>query len=185
MPSVISSYYGILPTGISPYYRPTTPPPRGPGLLLRMRVWFKGFELNAALAGGADPAQSPELTLRAQQLAARKKRNQLAKAINDLIEIADRHSRATLVTPYAPFRPKQIQANRSLLLELARQLRGYKPAALRGLALTALMIEDGRGPLTTDSDPATLERAVRAALAALDAGSSQREHARPRIGTTA
>jgi hypothetical protein len=73
------------------------------------------------------------------------------------------------VTPYPPFRPRQVQANRSLLLELTERLRGQRPHAVRGLAMTSLMLEDGRGPLTTDSNPATLERAVRACLSALDA----------------
>jgi hypothetical protein len=182
MPSGISSYYGILPTGISPYHQPKSRPPQRPSLMLRARVWFKDFELDAALAGGADPRQSEELALRAQQLAARKKREGLAGAINRLIGIADRHSRATMMTPYAPFRPWQIQANRSLLLELAQRLRGNKPVAVRGVALTSVMLSDGQGPLTTDSDPATVERAVRAALSGLEPDPRRREDARVRIG---
>jgi hypothetical protein len=178
MPSGISSYY-------SPYYMPTTPAPRRPGLMLRARVWINVLELDGALAGGADPAQSEELTLRAKQLAERKKREKLASAVWHLIGIADRHSHAPIATPYAPFRPKQVQANRSLLVELAQRLRGYRPVALQGLAVTSLMLEDGRGPLTTNSDPATLERAVRAALSALDADSPQHEDARPPMGMSA
>jgi hypothetical protein len=155
----------------SPYYLPPTRAPEGPGLRLRARVWMKKLELDAALAGGADPAQSEELELRAKQLADRKTRNKLATAITHLIRIADGH-RAPIAAPNPPFRPKQVQANRSLLLELAERLQGHRSVALRGMALTSLLLDDGRGPLTTESDPATLERAVRATLAALN----QRPH---------
>jgi hypothetical protein len=160
----------IMPSGyVMPYSLPARSRPHRPSLGLRARVWLKNLELDAALAGGANPAQSDELALRAKQLAEPRRRRELAKAVTHLIAIADRNNRAAIVTPYPPFRPRQVQANRSLLLELAERLRGQRPHAVRGLAMTSLMLEDGRGPLTTDSNPATLERAVRACLSALDA----------------
>lgn len=173
-----------MPSVITPYDMPRTPAAHRPGLKLRARVWMKEHDLDAALAGGADPARSEELTLRAKQLGERKTRDELAKAISHLITIADRQ-RPAIATSQPPFRTKQVQANRSLLIELARRLRGYRPVSLQGLALTSLMLEAGRGPLTTDSTPATLERAVRAALAALDAESRQREDAQLQHGMTA
>ncbi len=77
-----------MPSGIvSPWDLPPRPAVhRRPGLLLRARAWIKGLELDAALAGGADPAQSEELALRAEQLASRKKRDELASGINHLID---------------------------------------------------------------------------------------------------
>jgi hypothetical protein len=168
----------------SPYYMPPTRAPHGPGLMLRARVWMRALELDATLAGGADPAQSEELELRAKQLADRKTRNKLATAITHLIRIADSH-RAPIATPNPPFRPKQVQANRSLLVELAERLRGPRSVALRGLALTSLLLNDGRGPLTTESDPATLERAARATLAALTEDPHPRQRAQWPVGTSA
>jgi hypothetical protein len=168
----------------SPYYMPPTRAPDGPGLMLRARVWIRKLELDAALAGGADPAQSEELELRAKQLADRKTRNKLATAITHLIRIADGH-RAPITMPDAPFRPKQVHANRSLLVELAERLRGPRSVALRGMALTSLLLNDGRGPLTTESDPATLERAVRATLAALNEDPHPRQHGQLLVGTSA
>jgi hypothetical protein len=110
----------IMPSGyVMPREVSARSRPYRPSLALRVRVWLKGLELDAALAGGADPAQSDELALRAKQLAER--------------------------------------------------LRGTRPPTLRGLAMTSLMLEDGRDPLTADGNPATLERAVRACLSALDA----------------
>jgi len=168
----------------SPYYLPPTRAPEGPSLMLRARVWMRELELDAALAGGAEPAQSEELELRAKQLADRKTRNRLARAITHLIRIADGY-RAPITTPNPPFRPKQVQANRSLLVELAERLRGPRSVALRGMALTSLLLNDGRGPLTTESDPTTLERAVRATLAALNEDPHPRQKAQLPVGTSA
>ena len=158
-----------MPSGyVMPYSVPARSRLARPSLALRARVWLKSLELDAALAGGANPAQSDELAVRAEQLAQPSRRRELAEAIMHLIAIADRNNRAAIVTPDPPFRPRQVQANRSLLLELAERLRGHRRPALRGVAMTSLMLEDGRGPLTTDSNPATLERAVRACLSAVD-----------------
>jgi len=153
--------------------------------MLRARVWLHDLELDAALADGADPAQSAELALRAKQLAEHKTRERLASGISHLIGIADRHRRAVVATPHAPYRPKQVQANRPLLLELELRLRGYKPVALQGLALTSLMLEDGRGPLTAENDPATLERAVQAALAALEVDADRGQKSAAQLGGNA
>jgi hypothetical protein len=168
----------------SPYYMPPTRAPDRPSLILRARVWMRQLELDATLAGGADPARSEELELRAKQLADRKTRNKLATAITHLIRIADGH-RTPITTPNPPFRPKQVQANRSLLVELAERLRGPRSVGLRGMALTSLLLNDGRGPLTTESDPATLERAVRATLAALNEKPHPRQRAQLPVGTSA
>jgi len=168
----------------SPYCMPPTRAPDGPSLMLRARVWTRELELDAALASGADPAQSEELELRAKQLADRKTRNRLATAVTHLIRIADGY-RAPITTPNPPFRAKQIQANRSLLVELTERLRGPRSVALRGMALTSLLLNDGRGPLTTESDPATLERAVRATLAALNQDPHPRQMAQLPVGRSA
>jgi hypothetical protein len=168
----------------SPYYLPPTRTPDGPSLVLRARVWIRKLELDATLAGAADPVQSEEIELRAKQLVDRKTRNKLATRISHLIRIAD-GDRAPITTPKPPFRPKQVQANRSLLVELAQRLRGPRAVALRGMALTSLLLNDGRGPLTTESDPATLERAVRTTLAALNEDPHPRQKAQLPVGTIA
>jgi hypothetical protein len=168
----------------SPYYMPPTRAPDGPSLMLRARVWRKRLELDAALAGGAEPARSEELELRAKQLVDRKTRNRLASAITRLVRIADGY-RAPITTPDPPFRPKQVQDNRSLLVELAERLRGTRSVPLRGMALTSLLLNEGRGPLTTQSDPATLERAVQATLAALNEDPHPRQREQLPVGISA
>jgi len=162
-----------MPSGyVMPYAMPSRSRPHRPyrpSLRLKARVWFKTVDLDAALAGGDDPTRTPELALRAEQLADPTRRERLAQAILRVIAIADRHKSEALIMPLAPFRPWQIDANRTLLLELAARVRDSGPHALRGVAMTALMLEDGTGPLLFGNRPATLERAVRACLSALDA----------------
>jgi hypothetical protein len=151
--------------------------------MLRARVWIHELELDAALAGGADPAQSDELALRARQLAGRKKRDEMASAISRLITIVDDRRRAPTGTSYAAFRSEQDQANHELLLKLELRMRGYRPVALRGLALTSLLLDDGRRPRISESAPATLERAVRAALSGLDDDHDRGPDTRLLVGT--
>ena len=162
-----------MPPGyVMPYSVPARSRPdrrHRPSLALRARVWFKSIELDAALAGGGDPTRTPELALRAEQLADPDKRDQLAEAILRVITIADRHKRDAVMVPLVPLRPWQIDANRSLLLDLAERLRDSGPHALQGVAMTSLLLEDGTGPLLFGNRPITLERAVRACLSALDA----------------
>jgi hypothetical protein len=157
----------VMPYSVPSHSRPHRP--HRPSLALRARVWLKTIELDAALAGGDDPTRTPELALRSEQLAGPKKHEQLAETILRVITIADRHKKEAVITPLAPFKPWQIDANRSLLLALAERLRDNRPHALQGVAMTALMLEDGTGPLLFGTGPATLERAVRACLSALDA----------------
>jgi hypothetical protein len=52
--------------------------------------------------------------------------------------------------------------------DLAERLRDPGPHPPRGLAMTSLLLEDARGPLSFDSRPAALERAP-AALSAFTA----------------
>jgi hypothetical protein len=154
-----------MPSGyVMPHSMPPAPPAYRPTIWLRLRVWWKREELDAALADGADPTESPQLTLRAQQLVGSGKRAELATSIHALIDIADRRPHPLQAT----FRPSQVQANRSSLLELAERLRGQGPHALRGLAMTTRLIEDGRGPLYPDNGPRTLECAVHDAISGLE-----------------
>jgi hypothetical protein len=168
----------------SPWLMPPSRVPEGPGLMLRARVWRRRLDLDAALAGGTDPIRSEELELRAEQLADRKTRNELATEITRLIRIADGHGRRPLRAPGPPFRPAQVRANRALLAELAARLLGPRSVALPGMALTSLLLKGGRGPLTTDSDPLILERAVRATLASLNEDPHPRHAAQLPVGTS-
>jgi hypothetical protein len=159
-----------------PYALPPGRSTDRPSLWLRLRVWWRRGKLDTALAQGADPTQTRELTLRAQQLVEPKKREALAEAIERLLAIAERPRAPVQVT----FRPTQVRANRRLLVELAARLRDHGPHPLHGLAMSALLLEDGRGPLYPGSGPRMLERALRDVLSALELGSEAASPADPR-----
>jgi hypothetical protein len=159
-----------MPSGyVMPDQMPAHSAAPRPSLRLRARVWLKSLDLDAQLAGGADPTRSEELRLRAEQLRDPKRRAKLAAAIERLTTISDRRNRPGIITAQAPFRPRQVRVNRELLHDLAERLRDPGTHPLRGLAMTSLLLEDARGPLSCDPRPAALERAASAALTALTA----------------
>jgi hypothetical protein len=143
---------------------PTRPRPRP---MLRLRARWNAPELDSALADGVDPAGSEELRARAAQLARPKQRAELATAIEHLVAIADRPSERLVSAPPL-FRRDQVRANRSLLLSLAERLSGEGPHALKGVAMTSVLLNDFRSPIHVKGGARTLEEAVRATLSALD-----------------
>jgi hypothetical protein len=118
-----------------------------PSLELRVKVRWSALELDAALASGADPASSEELALRAEQLAARGKREQFARSIDDLLRIAARNSGPELPTTRAPVSAERVGANRSQLFELRNRMLGPGPHSSRGLAQVSLLLEGSDSPL--------------------------------------
>ena len=135
-----------------------------PCLGLRIRVRWNAPALDSALADGADPRASDELTLRAEQLASHKKREKIAKAIDRLLDLVERDSAAQLATTRVPFRRDRIEARRPQLIELAARLRSKGPHPSKGLALANLLVEDRDSPLLVHDRPDQLERTVGAAL---------------------
>ena len=146
---------------------------RRPRLRLRLQVWLKGHELDAALARGADPAATDELILRARQLARPDQRARLADAVEELVELADGHtvlvnSEALSAATSLHRQLEQIRRNRPLLLRLVNRLREERPVDVHGLAQLRCLLSDDRGPLYHRDASPSLEEAVAAAIAALD-----------------
>jgi hypothetical protein len=139
-----------------------------PSLRLRLRTWRKGMDLDAKLAEGVEPARSPELTLRAQQLASPRMRAELAFRVSRAVELADCGFEPATMTARIPIRRTRVRACRQWLLQIAQRLGDDGPPAVRGLAMTALLLEDRRGPLYAEGPPEEFERRVRATLVALD-----------------
>lgn len=99
---------------------------RRPTLRLRLRTLWIAPELDEALASGADPLVSEELTLRAQQLAEPEKRAEFARSIELIVEDAGAIG-PQLVPGPTILKRGPIARNRSVLLALARRLRGQGP----------------------------------------------------------
>lgn len=165
-----------MPSGIATHprqhrSRPVTERPsarKRPGPLLRLRVALKALDLDQALAGGADPTESRELTLRADQLVEPDKRERMAESIDNALYLAAADPVTALGSTRLPFRRDRVEANRERLVELAGKLRGRGPHALTGLAMAAVLVEDARGPVYANGGPDGLAHAVERTLTALD-----------------
>jgi hypothetical protein len=99
--------------------------------------------LDRALAAGADPASSPQLRIRAQELTATPRRADLAESIDRLLVAAA--GGGGTHRPLA--RISAIEANRPLRRSVSQALRGASPAPVRGVALVSTLLTDATGPL--------------------------------------
>ena len=144
-----------------------------PRLGLRLRVWLREHELDEALAGGTDPAATDELSLRAEQLVDRVGPARLADAVEELVDLGDRHvvlanSEAfwAATSPYVDL--DAIQTSSKSLMRLVSRLREDRPVQVQGLAKTRRLLRDDGGPLYRRGASSSLDDAVRTVLCALD-----------------
>jgi hypothetical protein len=135
-----------------------------PGLMVRLRTWWRRERLDEQLAEGTDPEASAELTLRAEQLDSSAEHVRLAKRLEDVV----RQARAPATTSRLP-RRREVRACVDELLALAHRLRADQPVGLSGVAMTALLLSDGLGPLYYGGANVPLQEAVQSARVALEA----------------
>jgi hypothetical protein len=149
-------------------------------VLLRLRSWWNELELDAALADGADPLETDELTFRAQRLVEPKKRTLWARSIRKLVSLAEAPG-PRILPGLEPYARQQLRANRFLLIALAERLEGEGPHCLRGLAKVDLMLQDGRSPLNVARRPEELQHELESVLSALNPMSDRepRRHIEP------
>jgi hypothetical protein len=161
-------YLGRLASMRSPSAPPPGVPDR-PSLWVRLRVRWQRRELDAALAGGANPVTTEELALRADQLSEPATRARIAAGIENLFRLATDGPGpgATTAMVVASFDPHRVAANRARLAALAERLRGPEPHDVRGLAMASVLLEDGDGPLYARTTVDELEPAVSRTMAAL------------------
>jgi hypothetical protein len=163
MPSAISA---------SPRWRASTgsQPSTGskPSLLTRLRTKFRSRQLDRALAAGASPSESDELSLRAEQLATANGR--LANAIEHLLlrsELDPRFDVSQSPLSRTPFNRANIRANRASLDRLADALRDPGSQPVRGLAMASALVKDKGGPLYVNDSVEQVKGVVRATISAL------------------
>jgi|SRR5215207_1018784 len=114
----------------------------------RLRVALHRRRLDAALAGGADPAGDPALTLRAQQLLERKTRRGVANILLNLLDAADEPPGAWRCgDPRPALQRDAVLAARPDLEELAERLTQTDPVAPRAVALAAQLAWDPASPV--------------------------------------
>jgi hypothetical protein len=138
-------------------------------LLTRLRTKLKSRQLDRALAAGASPSESDELSLRAQQLVTANRR--LANAIEHLILRSDLDPRFDVPqSPISrtPFNRADVRANRASLHRLADALRDPGERPVRGLAMASTLLKDKGGPLYVSDSVEQVAGVVREAIAELN-----------------
>jgi hypothetical protein len=139
-----------------------------PSLLTRLRTRLSSRQLDRALAAGASPSESDELSLRAEQLVAANGR--LANAIEHLLlrsELDPRFDVPQSPLSRTPFNRANIRANRASLDRLADALRDPGSRPVRGLAMASALIHDKAGPLYVNDSVEQVKGVVEESISAL------------------
>jgi hypothetical protein len=148
-------------------------PDAGPSFGLRLRTRWRRGRLNAELASGADPAGSPELTLRAAQLQSRAVRSRLANAIVKMLGRAHEPNLGRF-TAAGEQQNAEIREYADNLRALVARLRDDRPIDIQGAAMTAQLVNDRASPLFRDGDQ-DLGGAVLSARLALERSAQVRQ----------
>jgi hypothetical protein len=136
-----------------------------PALALRIRVAVRRRVLDKELARGNSPLRSHVYALRARQLVERRSRERLARALERLVEGAERTPSPSEIV-WLPKR--EILEARTGLLSLARRLRDARPVYACGVAMVSQLVCDGTGPAFTPRAGRALRRAIAEATDALE-----------------
>ena len=156
-----------MPNGVFPVPKfPHVPARTDARLAVRVRTRWRRNRLNQELGHGADPANSPELSLRAAQLRSPVERARLANALVETLGDA----RGSNLGPFTIKARRQHAAIREYaddLLALVLRLRDDQPVDVRGAAITAWLLSDGASPLYRDGGE-DLRHALHAARLGLD-----------------
>jgi hypothetical protein len=146
---------------------------RAPPLGLRVRVWAGSLQLDCRLAEGARSTSSPELTLRAQQLASARSRHQLASALIAAVDAASCPRRPWKPAP--PIDATGVLEAAELVQRLAEDLTGIDDPPVRAVALASFLVCDPTSPLYNRHSPVTVREIAQRARSALAPRSRQSE----------
>jgi hypothetical protein len=135
-------------------------------LWLRIRVWWRSSTLTEALADGADPDASDELTLVARELIGIRMRQRLATGLDRLLRAAG--ERTVLWSSGVPLNRREIADAHDELAQLAERLRDPRPVPVHAMARVAMLLSDGRSPLYARVLSGTAWDLARTARLALD-----------------
>ena len=140
------------------------PAPRAAEPLLGLRVRFHRGMLDRRLAAGYDADGTPELALRARQLADVREARDVAARLDAVLFELD-HPPAGL-TARVPLQRAQIADARPFVANLVHELHDVEHPRPEGVAQARLLLTDGDSPLYAPAHPGTLAaRAWRAAHA--------------------
>jgi hypothetical protein len=140
-----------------------------PTLRARLRAAWNADELDEALADGADPLASEELTLTAARLVEPGRRVELADSLERLVEQVVACGPSPVPGPTI-LRREPIACNLGGVLALADRLRAEGLHCLRGLAMADRLVRYGDSPLYLAMGPLQLRHRIQETLAALEPG---------------
>lgn len=131
-----------------------------------MRTRLRRRSLDRRLAAGANPAESDDLSRRADQLQSSAHRRELAAALLTLVEQAEGPSPP--ISAAIPIDRPSVLVARSDVIALALDLGATDlDASARGIALVERLLWDGASPVYAPSGLGALTQALRDAHAAL------------------
>jgi hypothetical protein len=132
----------------------------------RLRAAVGRRALTRALSEGADPASSPELSVRAAQLTSSRTRKQLARTLRRTI--AEAHRPALTRSRVVIIRRAAVLGAEDALKVLIDRLGGSEPVRAEGMAITERILTDADwSPLYNRAEPGALRRLVGVATAAM------------------
>lgn len=124
------------------------------------------LRLDRELCAGRPPEATWLLAARAQDLAAGRTREALARDWEHLLRVARRPRRPN--TPLAAVRRDRVLAAEPDIHEMVERLRAPLPVAARGVATASTLLSDGAGPLYNRASRRDLSPDVRLATRQLD-----------------
>jgi hypothetical protein len=128
----------------------------------RLLALLRAGDLDRQLAAGADPESAPLLAARAMRLTSPRFRRSLASGLRRIL--TGKRPAASV-----PLHPARIGRAAPELSELASCLLAPGPVPVRGVALAAVLLSEGNGPLYRAAGRDDLRDAARSATRALEA----------------
>jgi hypothetical protein len=133
--------------------------------LAKIRAFFRGARLDAALAGGADPWSDGDLMARAGRLSSLSQRRHVAAGLVALVALADQQRSGS---PFLAVRHRVVHEQRESLLALAERLGEPAPVEVAVVAQLALLLSDSSSPVYAGGeDPHGLAEATSRCLQSL------------------
>ena len=124
-----------------------------------------GASLDRQLAAGQAPESGRLLAVRAQQIVTLRRRRELARSWERLLDVAAGPPSAG---PRVLLCRDRIVAAAAEVRDLAGQLRAPLPVAAAGVAAARVLLTDAAGPVYNRRDPARLDTRLRRISASLD-----------------
>lgn len=122
--------------------------------------------LDRELLAGADPQREPALERRGRRVCARRNRERLANALEQVVAKAERGGSS--LSASAPVPREDVLGARIPLRDLARRLRSDAPVDPQGVLLVRKLLADPASALNSRSGADTLCAVVRKVNAALN-----------------